>query len=265
MIFNGNLACDVLDIYGLKTPHTILDADDIYTSGWFSLYTNPVLGFARHRPGQSPSPWQSLVSGELLDRNVFSVVPIPGLRNNSKPRTGGELVIGAYPSSISDDDEKDAIRLPLKMNDEQYSWATSLEHMTFAGIRHSFPSNSTAFFSTVDCFILVPKAFGRLVLMWVGNYEPAGWFFVQFACEKRQKLPDWTFGIGGKNITLTPYQYVTEVVMIDYEDPEATPVTKCLLGLFPGGDYEVGLGWPFWEKFRGISFDEDSEIISLFP
>lgn len=236
---------------------TILDATSIYPRTFIHWYFDyhGVLGLApgfANRMPHIPSAWETIVDNKLLERNLFSISPPTGLRYMDRPRTNGELILGNLPPRVQ---EESAIKLPMKFG--PYAWATSLERMTFGNTTVSF-SSGTAAFSTVWPFIFIPYWFGRELLRQVGKWEDFG-FFRSIPCDNRNLLPEWTFGIGGHNITLNAYQYTFEMTASWLNE------TFCVLALERSDTNDtIGLGWSFWENFRGVAFDQDEWTISLF-
>ena len=252
----GYLSEDTLNIGGLQiASQRFVDATYIGPLGFLHFYSgfNGALGFAPghvNRRPYAPSPWETIVANHLLNQNIFSIVLPKGRRDidSYKPRTNGEFLIGDVPEGWS---EESAITLPLKWS--SYAYATSLESLQFGTSYESFAGKEgTAYFFTTWPFITLPLRWIEMIAKQVPRVEPRRIFV---PCHNRTELPDFTFGIGGKNITLTPLQYTFEEIF--------NGTVVCSMSLLREDDEDtIGLGWPFLENF-GVVFDVDHNEVKL--
>ncbi|KAF2112803.1 aspartic peptidase domain-containing protein [Lophiotrema nucula] len=274
--FGGVQADESFTIADLPvTGQSFVDVTSARPSTFFHWYFNynGVLGLASYS-----GVWQTIKKRRLLPRKLFTIIPPHGVRDMDKPRSNGELILGALPPHSS---PSDYIRLPLLKGNTpsarppQHPWATSLEGLALhfnnsSNSNHStFGPGSRAYFSTTLPSIHLPGNWVTLILSHVGPTTPMG-FFRAFPCEKRNELPAIDFAIGGRNITFSGHDYTFQFVSssrgscvcaIGLESTDEAVVSGDIRTV-GGKNALIGLGWPFMEHFHMV-FDEDEEIIML--
>ncbi|KAF2189340.1 acid protease [Zopfia rhizophila CBS 207.26] len=256
--FEGNVSLDTLNVAGLGIlSQVFLNAVDAHEVGWLDWYFDydGVLGFAPNHVG-FPSPWENIVNAGLLDRNLFSISPPTGNRNFENPRVNGELVLGGLPQDFF---EEQSMRLPLVFSPYWWAqWATTLQTLTFGNSSQEFSESAVAYFSTSVPSILLPGNWGKIILDVIGPTNHTS-FFDSFPCEKREYLPDLTFGIGGRDVSLNAFQYAFELTSSDKE------LHECVVAFERNNEGNaVGLGWSFLENFQAV-FDWDERAVLLAP
>ncbi|KAF2868937.1 aspartic peptidase domain-containing protein [Massariosphaeria phaeospora] len=243
--FIGNISDDTLAIGGVDIPHqSFLDAREVTLVAWYAIYGgfDGVLGLA---PGtedtnpQFPSPWRTLVSGERLHRNIFSIV-LP-----SRFSGDGELILG----DVSDGfDEEASTQLKL-VEAEDRAWVTSLESMSFGEEDEKFEDATVLF--QLDSPMVLPSRWAQAIVDTVG---------MPFDCEKRKDLPVLKLGMGGTEVRLDGFDYSVEM-----EEPGGEK-SVCVVPVRPSDDWGDGLstvilGRTFLERFRVVFAPEESLIM----
>lgn len=257
--FEGYLARDTFSVAGLQIDRQpFLDAIYIWPRTFFHWYVDydGVLGFVPNYTNNPwhfvPLLWQSIVSKNLLDHNVFSIRFPPGSRDFDKRRTDGELTIGGISPSFS---SAKFIELSLLESNPTYSWHTTLQSLVWGDgkqLREDF-DDGIAFFTTGLPYILLPGNWTAALRDLIGAHTPDG-FFYRFHCDKRDSLPNLTFLLGGYNISLSAYEYSFELRR------ESMGLKGCDVAFIMRRDGEVGLGLPFLENFYSV-FDQDEKKI----
>lgn len=192
-----------------------------------------------------------IVRSDTLDHNIFSIKLPNGPHEFLGSRTNGELVIGGVDPKYSD---HEFVTLPVTPTTPD-SWSVKVDSVSWGdgkSLQQDF-SNCVATFSTSTPFILLPGIWTDGLHQFIGAREHDG-FFKGFPCSNREFLPDLTFVLAGKEISLTPYEYSFESVGYD-GDP-----ISCLVGFDQSSEDVIELGWPFLEYFISV-FDQDLKEI----
>ena len=196
----------------------------------------------------NPSPFVSMVKGNVLDRNLFSM----------RLREPRELLFGAINPELL---TGDLVQIPLTNKTGRYAltgrWQAEAEYLTLGskpGIRKSL-AGYTASFSTGSAFMLLPDHLVMDILHDL-EFEEVMYLPPSVPCEQRGVMPDLTFNLAGKNFTLTPYDYT-------FEWPIKQSRTRCVGAIMPFGveQYdEIVLGSAFLRAFYSV-FDLDTSTL----
>ncbi|MCJ1462832.1 Vacuolar protease A [Pseudocyphellaria aurata] len=252
---SGNMTLDTFDFNGFQVKNQpFLEAKVVESIGvsWDDM--SVIHGIAGLTPSSAgsvlnnPSPFMSMVEQNVLDRNLFSM----RLR---KPR---ELMIGAINHELF---TGDLVRIPLTNRTGRYAvtgrWQVDPNYLTLGsepGIRMSL-AGWNASFSTGSAFIFLPD---RIVEnIWQDlEFEDIMFMPPSVACEQRHMMPNIVFCLGGRNFTLTPYDYT-------FEWPIERSRTRCVSAIMPSGVEQcdkIVLGSAFLQAFYSV-FDLDTNSL----
>ncbi len=254
--FIGDMATDTFRIAGLELEHqyfiNVLQANPL---GFLSFYFgyDGALGLAPRfdspLPSTSttmaPSPWTMMVAAEVLDHNLFALELPIGVMDMRKPDDRhGEISFGGISEKYV---SSDFLSLPLSNYSDQV-WAAEAQYLTWQNETHwtseSFVNLTLAGLDTSSWFIGLPGNWPEKIYASV-EHECRG-PFCTVHCDKIGGMPNMTFGIGGREITLTSFDYVDQVI-----GPNDQKV--CLFNVYPTRDQfpvdAIVLGKPFLEAF----------------
>ena len=254
--YHGAVATDTFRIAGLGVEHQpFVNVDRANSLGFISFYYgyDGVLGLAprfNHFKEQeltsAPSPWFNMVNQSLLDSNLFALELPIGLQNYIDITRWGELSFGGISPKYS---TANFSSLPLSTYSDKV-WAVEAQSLTWHNTTHpiheTFENLTLAGFDTTSWFIGLPGNWVRQIYRSVDVQCGGFSLFCEIDCLDRKKMPDFTFGLGGKNFTITAYDYTVEL-----EGPAKSRV--CFFDLMPTDGYypvdTIVLGKPFMEAF----------------
>ena len=183
-------------------------------------------------------PLSTMVSQRVLDKNIF------GLRLPSDGLTEGELTIGGTnPNSYLGD----LVTIPTTSETDPYlrdKWTVKARSAWLGdgdNVKADL-SGYVAFFDSGYPFISLPRDLTMDILRRL-DAKPGNGLLLTVPCQKRQVLPELTFGFHDANISLTAFDYTNEedgecAVMIDAhqenrnEQPYLRLGTSFLKGLY---------------------------------
>ena len=258
--FEGELATDTFRIADMELQNqSFINVDSANPLGFISLYFgyDGVLGLApRFNHLQStdltsaPSPWFNMVNQSLLDANLFALELPTGVQQIRPDvpvlNRQGEISFGSISSKY---DAANFDHLPISEYSDQV-WPVEAQSLTWENESHpiheEFVNLTLAGFDTTSWFIGLPGDWPRKIYASVDHDCPGFAFNCQIDCLQRRKMPNFTFGLAGKNFTITPYDYTVEV-----EGPSKMKV--CFFDMYPTKDEfpvdTIVLGKPFIEAF----------------
>lgn len=255
ILASGNITLDTFNFGGYQAKNqAFLEATVVEPFGvsWDDMRAiHGIVGLTPSSAGSvlnNPSPFMTLISEEVLDRNLFSM----RLR---EPRV---LTFGALDSELF---TGELVQIPLSNKTGRYAltgrWQAEAHYLKIGsdpGIRMSL-AGYTASFSTGSAFILLPD---RLVFdMWQDlQFEETMYLPPSVSCEKRAYMPDLTLNLAGKNFILTSYDYT-------FEWPVKQSISRCVSAIMPFGveQYdEIVLGSAFLRAFYSV-FDSDTNTL----
>jgi saccharopepsin len=222
--FFGELAVDTFRIAGIEVSNqAFINVARANPLGFLSFYNGyeGTLGLAprfdqiphTNDLTQAPSPWFNMLNGSLLDRNLFALeLPAGPMDWNyeATPRTG-EITFGDISKKYKD---ADFTKLALSEFSDQV-WAVEAHSLTWENETHpiheEFVNVTLAGFDTTGWFLGLPGTWARQIYASVEHQ--CDFIFCQVDCLQRAKMPNFTFGLAGHNLTITPYQYTKEVMV----------------------------------------------------
>ena len=253
--FTGRLARDTFRIAGLDIQDQyFIHVDRANPLGFISFYFayDGVIGLAPRfdRPLDStattvsPSPWSMMVNQSVLDANIFTLELPHGPMYAQNPGRRGEITFGGLNPKYS---SADFSTLPFSNYSDQ-AWIVEAQYLTWENETHSihedFENVTLAGFDTTSWSIFLPGYWPWKIYRSV-DHECHSLNCV-IDCNKRQSMPNFTFGVGGKRFTLTAFEYTVEILGADEQ-------LHCLFDLYRSrGMYAVDaivLGKPFMENF----------------
>jgi saccharopepsin len=190
------------------------------------------------------SPWSSIVRQSLLPANLFALELPSGVMDTTSLNRWGELSLGGISPKYA---SAPFSYLPLSTYSSQV-WAVEAQSLTWHNatnpLHESFTNLTLAGFDSTAWFIGLPGNWTHMIYQSVDHN--CGFLFCEIDCELRHKMPNFTLGLGGHDFTLTPWDYVVEVMA-----PGKQRV--CLFNFYPtDGNFPVDaivLGKPFMEAF----------------
>ena len=215
--FEGPIAYDTLRVAGLEIEEQVfINAETARTLGFIDLYFNydGVLGLAPRWNSSLdtttlPSPWLTMVNQSLLDANLFAIdLPHTPFDLSSSPRVGELSFGGTNPkynsstfTSLSLSDYTDRV------------WAIEAQSFTWTNRTHpihtTFSNFTLAGFDTSSWYIGLPSTLADEINAQV---QPLCTFvFCYVPCSQRHVMPDFVFGIGGKEVRVSAMDYAQEV------------------------------------------------------
>jgi hypothetical protein len=230
----GDLANDTFQIAGLTiSDQTFLNAARFVPMGFISFYFgyDGVFGlgprFVHPRLDHqfsAPSPWSNLVSRSMLPENIFTLTLPHGQQEIPDSHRIGELTLGGPNPKYA---TANFTSLPVS-NLTSQAWITEAQsitwHNTTYPLHYTFPPNTTfAVLDTTSWFLGLPGHAARNISASLDLQCALIDCFVD--CNDRKKMPDLTFGIGGQEITVTAFEYVTEIYV--------SKQSVCVLDLYP--------------------------------
>ena len=253
--FSGELGTDTFRIAGLEIERQyFVNADSAGPLGFISFYFgyDGVLGLAprwNHPlsldwPTHAPSPWSMMVNQSLLDANLFALELPTGVMDWQDLNRWGEISFGGISDKYA---SSNFSRLPLSDYSDQV-WAVEAQSITWENETHrlheDFVNLTLAGFDTTAWFIGLPGNWPEKIYASVEHDCSMLFCFVD--CHARKDMPNITFGLAGKDFTLTAYDYTIEV-----EGP--AKMRMCFFDIYPSrGQFPVDaivLGKPFMEAF----------------
>lgn len=255
--FSGELGSDTFRIAGLEVPNQqFINAHSIEPLGFISFYYayDGALGLAPRwnntpfpgYPALAPSPWSSIVNQSLLDANLFALELPSGTMDFQDPvgRTG-QISFGGISDKYTGSHFS---HLPLT-NYSDRVWAVEAQSLTWENETHplheDFSNLTLAGFDTTSWFLALPGNWSAQIYASVPHDCSMIDCFVD--CAARKTMPNITFGLGGHRFTLTPFDYVIEVLA------PGGGQKVCLFDMPSSDDWypvdAIVLGKPFMESF----------------
>ena len=197
-----------------------------------------------------------MVNQSLLDQNLFAIDVPRGPRNVFEISRTGEIIFGGISPKY---ESSNFSVLPLSDYTDQV-WAVEAQSLTLENETHpihqDFVNLTLAGFDTTAWFIGLPGNWSSMIYASVPHDCGFIWCFVD--CMQRKNMPNITFGLAGKNFSLTPYDYAPEFV--------ADGQSVCSFELYSSeGWYPVDaivLGPQFLNAFYAV-FDLDNREVRL--
>lgn len=187
-----------------------------------------------------------MVNRSLFDANLFALELPRGIQDWQDVNRWGEIGFAGLSSKYS---PANFSRLPVTDYSDQV-WAVEAQSLTWVNetrpIHEDFVNLTLAGFDTTSWYIgssgdWPQKIYGSV------DHDCLGFAFnCQIDCLQRKKMPNFMFGLAGKNFTITPYDYTVEV-----EGPAKMKI--CFFDIFPTKNQfpmdAIVLGKPFMEAF----------------
>jgi saccharopepsin len=278
VIFEGPVMLDYFHVAGLKVAHQpFLNAEEARSQGFIDFWMGYdgvfSLGPTRNSSATATAlpcaPWENLVHQGLLERNVFAI-DIPKGPDTGSNRPGqGAISLGdinpRYRSS-------NFSTLPL-VGESDRAWTISANSLTWADtggdddshpLHVEFPVGAQAVI-TSDFFLALPPSWISVIQRRLQLDCGFAGIFCQIECNKRNKLPNFVFGLGKHNFTLTPFDYAPMKIGPSDKQPH------CYFDIFPTTVFRqheaqynatLVLGIPFLNAFYSV-FDLDRREIQL--
>jgi hypothetical protein len=214
----GNLANDTFQIAGLTVPdQTFLNAARFVPMGFLSFYFgyDGVFGLAprftrsTNYEFKAPSPWSNLVSRSLLPSNIFTLSLPRGTMEVPESHRMGELTLGGPNPKYAN---ADFTSIPVTNLTSQF-WATEAQSITWHNTTHplsyTFAPNTTfAVLDTTSWFLGLPGHIAKNISSSLSLQ--CGFMDCFVDCADRKTMPDLTFGVGGKEVRVSAWDYVSE-------------------------------------------------------
>ena len=253
----GNIAQDTFDIGGRQIHHQpFVQAAYAYGDTLSDRALSAISGIIGMTPSSlgsitgNPSLFESLVREKALQRNMFSM----------RLQEPMEILFGGVNHSLFTDE---LIQIPLTNNTGDHAltgrWQAQVSYLTLG--RDSEPgiqmplSGYTASFGTKSVFIGLPRRLVEAIHQHL-NFENYLNVAMRINCALRDSMPNLTLILGGKNFTLTPYEYTHEWMVPDDDE------IHCQSALQPFGrdSKEIVLGTAFLRVFYSV-FDLDTRTV----
>lgn len=121
------------------------------------------------------------------------------------------------------------------------SWSVKAQSVSWGNgsVLHEDFENCVATFSISTPFINLPGSWADKLHDLIGADEHDG-FFMKLPCEKREELPDLTFVLSGKEISLFSYEYSFEAI------GETEDEISCLVGFDVSEEDSIVSGCHSW-------------------
>lgn len=224
--FTGEVATDAFRIAGLEIDNqSFINVERADTLGFLDLYLGyeGVLGLAPrwnhsdtpYSPLTARSPWYTMVDESILDANLFALDLPGGLFDTEHPDRSGELNFGGISQKYT---SSSFFHLPLSNYSDQV-WAVEAKSITWENttnpLHEDFTNLTLAGFDTTAWYFALPGNWSNNIYDSVKHECNPITCYVD--CDLRQDLPNMTFGLGGARITLTPFEYTSEILGQDKE------------------------------------------------
>lgn len=258
---SGIAAVDTFDLGRLHIPgQGFLDADHERFNGigWDDYCgMDGIIGLSNSNVSSALGflgPFLNLVENESLDMALF------GLRL----REPAELSLGRVNQDLF---RGDFTRVPLQEGDKQDDslgqngpWQTSIDYIMAGSdpALHYVLGGERTYFTTTSAFSYIPDMVFEDLIMNSLGFEDMPFLPPSIDCGQRALLPDLTFNLANRNLTISPYDYTLEWLIPDES-------VRCVTAILPngelqGGKPEVVLGSAFLRGFYTV-FDLDSQTI----
>jgi hypothetical protein len=253
----GNITRDTIRFGGLPVPDQAFVVANKLGGGGGPFDQCPmagVFGFAPYSTDsilEMPSPFLSMVQQGRLEKELFAL----------RLRKPTELSFGRINPALY---QGQFTEVPLtNKTTETFSggWQTEATYMELHG-EGGFVANLDGIpttFSTRLFPMMVPERIHRRLVEGLG-LQDIEWFPPSLPCEFRKDMPNITFNLAGKNLTLTPFDY-----MMPFNIPSVDE--RCICNIMPIAQYgkssanEIILGWTFLRSFYSV-FDRGVDTIS---
>ncbi|KAI9769218.1 MAG: Vacuolar protease A [Geoglossum simile] len=209
-----------------------------------------------------PNALSLLLSNNLLSSPLFSL-KVPRTEHDE-----GELLLGATNPSLY---TPPLITLPIKnatgTAQSRFSdlWTVAATDITFDTALPLHRPLSTHYIALLDAanpWLILPSDFAGLLIEAIGAERGPYWYH-NVPCSRRGELPALTFTLGGRNFSISAFDYIHEV---DLKESGLI----CITTFWPASEFLVDdsdiivLGSPFLKGMYGV-FDMEKREIGLAP
>ncbi|CAD5223988.1 unnamed protein product [Bursaphelenchus okinawaensis] len=229
---NDKVVIDTIDM-GTLNFGLSMSADYAF---YKTLNASGVLGFGLGSNTSSSLDWTTVIGGNSYTLRTNDA-------NETATITNGTDSTCASPYHY----------ISLSSTNSSSKWVIPLTGFLFGNVTGGTLTGHTASFTTVNKNIEIPLAqYQPIHDEIVRLYYDFQWSHNLVDCRKRDQLPDLNLTFGGRNYTVTPYQYIRQ-----------TPTNYCILRLVPNyQSNEWVLGYPFHQR-HCEEYDAGNDRIGL--
>ena len=198
---SGYISEDTLQIGDLKIKNqlfgeTVNEPGLAFAFGRFDGILG--LGYDRISVNHIPPPFYNMIDQGLLDDPVFAFYLGDTKDGDNSEATFGGINKNHYTGEM--------VKIPLR---RKAYWEVNLDAITFGDATAEL-DNTGVILDTGTSLIALPSTLAELLNKEIGAKKSwNGQYTVE--CEKRDDLPELTFGLSGYNFTIGPYDYILEV------------------------------------------------------